>query len=227
MTHLSQLRWILLPLLFVFAIPFSMIAADSPPTLTVGDGGATLYAQQDVETKPMGTLQKDEILFPIAQAVGSESWYMVRTKQGVVGWVRAAEVAASTQIRETFMEKDSASSTWTAITADGRTFSGSWSASPSSAGKAANGAWSLRDSSGGSVMRGTWSAEMHTTGWNGTWRAAADGRKSEYRGSWSVDAENPKAVRFSELFEAAAREATRGIWTAGNESGSWSIRVVK
>jgi hypothetical protein len=76
-------------------------------------------------------------------------------------------------------------------------------------------------------MRGTWSAEMHTTGWNGTWRAAADGRKSEYRGSWSVDAENPKAVRFSELFEAAAREATRGIWTAGNESGSWSIRVVK
>ncbi len=227
MTHLSQLRWIPLPLLLVFATPFSLIAADSPPALTVGDNGATLYAQQDVETKPIGSLQKDEPVFPIAQAVGSESWYMVRTKQGVIGWVRAAEVTASKQIRETFIEKDSESSTWTAITADGRTFNGSWSASPSSAGKSATGAWSLRDSSGASVMRGTWSAEMHTTGWNGTWRAGAEGRKNEYRGSWSVDAENPKAVRFTELFEAAAREATRGIWTAGNESGSWSIRVVK
>jgi len=227
MTQLSQFRWIFLSLLFALVTPLISAAADSPPALTVGDNGATLYAQQDVETKPIGSLQKDEPVFPIAQAVGTESWYMVRTKQGVVGWVRAAEVAASKQIRETFIEKDSASSTWTAITADGRTFNGSWSASPSSAGKSATGAWSLRDSSGASVMRGTWSAEMHTTGWNGTWRAGAEGRKSEYRGSWSVDAENPKAVRFSELFEAAARDATRGIWTAGNESGSWSIRVVK
>ena len=227
MKQVSQVRWILLSVFIAFAYPLLALAGESSPALTVGEAGASLYAQQDAESKPIGALQKDETLFPIAEAVGKETWYMVRTKQGVIGWVRASDVNVSTQIRETFKDKDSGSSTWAAISSTGRTFNGTWSASPSSAGRSASGAWTLRDSNGATAMRGTWSAEMHTTGWNGTWRAAAEGRKKEQRGSWSVEMPNPKDARFSELFEAAAKDATRGIWTAGNESGSWSIRVVK
>lgn len=227
MIQLSQLRWILLPLFFAFAYPLLTPAGELSPALAARESGVSLYSQQDAASEPTGTLQKDEPLFPIAEAVGRETWYMVRTKQGVVGWVRASDVIVGTQVKETFKEKDSGSSTWAAITSDGRTLNGTWSAAPSSAGRSASGGWTLRDSSGATALRGTWTAEMHSTGWNGTWRAASEGRQNEHRGSWSVEMSNPKDARFAELFEAAARDATRGIWTAGNESGSWSIRVVK
>lgn len=227
MIQLSQLRWLLLSVFFAFAYPLLTPAGESSPALTVREAGASLYSQQDAETQPIGALQKDEPLFPIAEAVGRETWYMVRTKEGVIGWVRASDVIVSTQIKETFKDKDSGSSTWAAISSDGRNFNGSWSAAPSAAGRSASGGWTLRDSSGATAQRGTWTAEMHSTGWNGTWRAASEGRQNEHKGSWSVEMSNPKGARFAELFEAAARDATRGIWTAGNESGSWSIRVVK
>jgi hypothetical protein len=34
-------------------------------------------------------------------------------------------------------------------------------------------------------------------------------------------------LRFADLFEAAAKDAIRGLWTGGSESGSWSIRTFK
>ena len=77
------------------------------------------------------------------------------------------------------------------------------------------------------VLRGSWSAEKHATGWNGTWQAAAEGREAEYAGSWSAEFPHVHNARFAELFEAAAKETIRGLWTGGSDSGSWSIRIVK
>lgn len=227
MTQLTQLRVNLFSLLFLFALPIVVAAGEPAPTMTVGESGAPLYSRQDSHSAPIAELPKGEPLFTIAEAVGTETWYMVRTNQGVIGWVRAADVIVSSRIREIFQEKETDASTWAALTSDGRTFRGTWSAEPITAERSARGTWTLRDSSGTTKLRGGWTAEMHSTGWNGTWRAAVEGRKNEYQGSWSVEMESPQNARFADLFEAAARDATRGIWTAGRESGSWSIRVVK
>lgn len=202
-------------------------AADAPPALIVRATGVALYAQQDAETNRIGTLEKDEVLTPMVEAIGREVWYMVRTKQGLVGWVRGADVVVSNQTREAFKEKDSDTSTWAARTADGRTFRGTWSVAPNSTGRSASGAWTLSDASGATVMRGSWSADKHNTGWNGIWRAQVEGREGERSGSWSAELPHVRNAPFSELFAAAAREAIRGLWTGGNQSGSWSIRSAK
>jgi hypothetical protein len=227
MTQLHQLRAVLFSLLILFAQPILVAAGESTPAMTVGERGAALYARQDTHSAPIAKLPGGEPLFIIAEAVGTETWYMVRTNQGVIGWVRSADVIVGSGVREIFQEKETAASTWAAVAADGRTFRGTWSAEPIAAERSARGTWTLRDSGGAAKLRGGWTAEMHATGWNGTWRASVEGRKNEYQGSWSVEMESPQNARFADLFEAAARDATRGIWTAGRQSGSWSIRVVR
>ena len=201
--------------------------ADSSPPLTVRESGVALYAQQDEETDRIGTLEKGEALFPIAESVGRGIWYMVRTKQGVIGWVRAIDVEVSSQAKETFKEKETSSSSWAARTEDGRTFVGTFSVAPNPTARAARGFWTLKDANGATVMSGGWSAEMHSTGWNGTWRANVDGRPGDFRGSWSVDPGPSKKVNFAELFEAAVKDAVRGLWTGAGESGGWTIRTFK
>jgi hypothetical protein len=202
-------------------------AADAPPALTARETGVALYAQQDAETDRIATLEKGETLFPMVEAIGSEIWYMVRTKQGLVGWIRGADVVASTQTKDAFREKESGSSTWAARSADGRSFSGTWSVAANSNRRSAGGGWTLSDASGATVMRGSWSADKHETGWNGVWRAVVEGRPGEQSGSWSAEFPHMRDATFSDLFAAAAKEAMRGLWTGGNASGSWSIRYVK
>src|SRR5436190_3755659 len=223
----SRRSWILLfALLFVMPCP-QIYGADSSPPLTVRESGVALYAQQDEETDRIGTLEKGEALFPIAESVGRGIWYMVRTKQGVIGWVRAIDVEVSSQAKETFKEKETSSSSWAARTEDGRTFVGTFSVAPNPTARAARGFWTLKDANGATVMSGGWSAEMHSTGWNGTWRANVDGRPGDFRGSWSVDPGPSKKVNFAELFEAAVKDAVRGLWTGAGESGGWTIRTFK
>jgi hypothetical protein len=215
---------VLLVLLGPFA--HSASAADTPPTLAARATGVALYAQQDAETDRIATLEEGETLFPMVEAVGRETWYMVRTRRGLVGWVRAADVVASTETREAFREKET-TSTWSARSADGRTFTGTWSVAPSSTPRSAAGGWTLSDGKGTTVVRGSWSADKHETGWNGVWRATMEGGKGEYNGSWSADFPHLRTSAFAELFAAAAKEAIRGLWTGGAASGSWSIRFVK
>ena len=223
----SRGSWILFFALF-FVMPFPQIyGADLSPPLTVRESGVALYAQQDEETDRIATLEKGEALFPIAEAVGRGIWYMVRTKQGVIGWVRAIDVEVSSQAKDTFKEKETSSSSWAARTEDGRTFVGTFSVAPNPTARAARGFWTLKDANGATVMSGGWSAEMHSTGWNGTWRANADGRPGDFRGSWSVDPAPSKKVNFAELFEAAVKDAVRGLWTGAGESGAWTIRTFK
>jgi len=223
----SRRSWILLfALLFVMPCP-QIYGADSSPLLTARESGVALYAQQDEETDRIATLEKGEALFPIAESVGRGIWYMVRTKQGVIGWVRAIDVEVSSQAKDTFKEKETSSSSWAARTEDGRTFVGTFSVAPNPTARAARGFWTLKDANGATVMSGGWSAEMHSTGWNGTWRANVDGRPGDFRGSWSVDPGPSKKVNFAELFEAAVKDAVRGLWTGAGESGGWTIRTFK
>lgn len=201
--------------------------AESPPVLTARETGVALYARQDPETDRIATLEKDEILVPIAESVGSAVWYMVRTKGGLIGWVRGIDVVISTEAKDNFREKEPGSSTWSARTSEGRIFGGTWTVAPNATNESAAGAWTLNGANGSTMMRGTWSADKHSTGWNGVWHAAAEGRETEYSGSWSADFPHMRNVRFSELFAAAAKQAISGLWTGGSESGSWSIRVNK
>ena len=226
-TRVIGLRIAVLGLHLFLAPAPNLFAADSPATLTVRDSGTPLYAQQDRETEPIMRLEKGESLTPMAESVGKEVWYMVRTKQGQVGWVRGADITVSTQVKDAFKEKEPASSNWGAVTEDGKAFGGSYTVDPSSSGNTARGFWTLRDANGSTVLRGSWTAQMHRTGWNGTWRATVDGRPGDYRGSWSVESAPSKKAGFAELFEAAVKDAVRGLWTGAGESGGWTIRTFK
>lgn len=218
---------VLFPILSLLNPSLPAEGAGAPPTLTARETGVALYAQQDAETDRIATLEKGEALVPMVEAIGIETWYMVRTKQGLIGWVRATDVIADSQTKEAFREKESGSSTWSARSADGRTFSGTWNVAPSSGQRSAAGGWTLSAAGGATVMRGSWSADKHETGWNGVWRATVDGGKGEYSGSWSSEFPHMRNATFVDLFAAAAKEAMRGLWTGGSASGSWSIRAAK
>jgi hypothetical protein len=217
----------LLLVVSLLAFPFSSFcrAAEATRALTVRESGAWLYSQQEVESEKIATLQKGETLIPLAEAVGWQTWYMVQTQHGVAGWVRAADVSGADQLRVTFKEQKL--STWSARTAAGRTFEGSWSVdSPASPDKA-SGAWTLGEGSDKVVLSGTWSAQKFSTGWSGTWRATAAGQRREFTGSWTADFPQGREASIAELFLTAARDAIRGIWSAGDDSGSWAIRAAK
>ena len=204
---------------FLLVVSSSLVsAAESKGGLTVRESGANLYPQQDVESVPIAKLQKGEALIPVAEAIGQQTWYLVKTQQGLFGWVRGADVSSSDQVQV---------STWSARTSTGRTFDGTWTIEPGSSADKASGTWTLSDGAATTTLRGTWSAQKFTTGWSGAWRAAVEGKPGELAGSWTADLPPARDARFTELFEAAARDAVRGVWNAGGNSGSWSIRAVK
>lgn len=216
--------WVVLSVL-IFVLPSVGDAAESPSTMTVRESGSSLYARQDVESDKIAVLQKGQALTPLAEAVGPMTWYMVKTDQGLIGWVRAGDVELSGQLQEAFREEQV--STWSARTGNGRMYEGTWTVEPNATPSSASGTWTLRNNTGAIVLRGTWSADKFSTGWNGVWRATAEDNQKQYTGSWSADFPNKRDIRFAELFAAAARQAVRGIWTGGAQSGSWSIRAAK
>lgn len=215
-------------LILLFLVPAAPGGgADPAPALTARETGVALYARQDPETDRIATLEKGEPLVPIVEAIGAETWYMVRTKLGLVGWVRASDVVSTSETRDAFKEQESRTSSWVARSSDGRTFNGTWSVAPDSTQRSAAGAWTLSGAGGATILRGTWSADKHETGWNGVWSASVDGGKEEYIGSWSAQHPHVRNAPFSELFAAAVKDAIDGLWTGGNASGSFSIRSVQ
>jgi hypothetical protein len=223
--HPLKLMLAVLALLLVVVVPSFGSAADSKAGLIVNESSAGLYAQQDAESAPIAKLQKGEVLTPLAEAIGPETWYLVKTPQGLVGWVRRADVSLGDQAKETFKEQQG--STWTARTNAGRTFDGTWTVEPGSSGDKAAGTWTLNDGARTVALRGTWSAQKFSTGWSGVWRATMDGKPGELTGSWTAESSLARDAGFAQLFEAAARDAIRGVWSAGGGSGSWSIRASK
>jgi len=223
----DQLRRSLLGLFLLLLFCAGVVAGESTPALTARDSGVPLYAQQDLESEPLSRLQKGEALTPMFESVGQEVWYMVRTKQGQIGWVRGVDVVVSSQVKDTFREKETASSSWAARSEDGRTFVGTFTVAPNATARATRGLWTLKDANGAAVMSGGWSAEMHTTGLNGTWRASVEGRQGDFSGSWSAELAQAKKAGLTEMFEAAIKDAVRGLWTGAGQSGSWTIRTFK
>ena len=69
-------------------------ATRMPSKLQVKQSGASLYAQQDEHSQIINKLDQGEKLAPVAKALGGgETWYMVRTQKGTLGWVRSSDVA--------------------------------------------------------------------------------------------------------------------------------------
>jgi hypothetical protein len=226
-SYLPQSRVLLLFSLLLLALPSVCLSAESPAALTVREAGVYLYSRQDEYSDKIAPLQKGEALVPVAEAVGKETWYLVQTKQGFSGWVRASDVTVTEKVKETFKDQNVSGSTWTALDNKGRVFGGAWTVERSPIPDKAAGTWTLHETPGKIVLRGSWSAQKFSTGWSGTWRASVEGQKTEYSGSWTADFPQARDTRFAELFEAAAREAIRGVWSGGGSSGSWSIRVAK
>ena len=142
---LSRWSWRLICLL-VLSLPSFCNAAEATRALTVREAGAPLYAQQEAESDKIATLQKGQLLTPLAEAVGQQTWYMVKTSHGLVGWVRAVDVSAGDQLRQAFKEQSKRSS-WSARTTTGRTFEGSWTVEPASSADKASGTWTLGEAS--------------------------------------------------------------------------------
>lgn len=228
MTHrLVFLQIAFIGCLWLFTPAAHLHAADAPPALTVRDQDTPLYGQQDLEIEPILRLPKGDTLTPLAESVGQEIWYMVRTKQGQIGWVRAVDVTVSSQVKDAFRDKQPAVSNWAAVSEDGKAFAGSYTVDPSSTAGSARGFWTLKDSGDAVILRGSWSMQLHSTGWNGTWRAALESRAGDFAGSWSAELPAARSYRLSDMFEQAAKEAIKGLWTGANQSGSWSIRTFK
>ena len=88
-------RRCVLGLALFLCLPAAVFAADSPASLSARESGVPLYARQDLESEPIDRLEKGDILIPMAKSVGQEIWYMVRTKAGLIGWVRAVDVVVT------------------------------------------------------------------------------------------------------------------------------------
>jgi hypothetical protein len=217
-------QWFLILLAFGGVISLGL-AASPIPALTVRESGVILYSGQATDSLQLTTLQKDEPLRLLAEAVGNEKWYMVRTGQGLIGWLRAADAILSETIKRDFSQELLSTATWSAQAGQGRPYDGTWAVERQSSANAVAGTWTLQDAGGTTIFSGSWSAEKFSTGWNGVWRAHSRESKVEYSGSWSADLPHDAEVPFNELFEAAARNAVRGVWTGGSQAGTWSIRA--
>ena len=200
-------------------------AAESSARLIVRESGVNLYPRQDINSQPITTLEKDAKLIPMMEAVGGITWYMVQTTNGLVGWVRSTDVTGQTSFKE--VAKEERPNIWSASAPGGKEFSGTWTLSPESTANKATGTWTLSGDGGRPSLTGGWAAEKFSTGWNGSWRASIGEQKTGFGGSWSAAMPHPMEMKISDLFEAAAKDIVRGLWTAGGRSGAWVIKVTK
>ena len=56
-----------------------------------------LYPRQDEETEKIEQLSQGDTLSPMVQSAGNNSWYMVKTSKGLVGWVKGSDVREATK----------------------------------------------------------------------------------------------------------------------------------
>jgi hypothetical protein len=67
-----------------------------PARLVVSAKTTGLYPRQDEETEKIEQLLEGDMLSPMVQIAGNNSWYMVKTSKGLVGWVKGADVREET-----------------------------------------------------------------------------------------------------------------------------------
>jgi hypothetical protein len=63
-----------------------------PTRLVVSAKTTGLYPRQDEETEKLEQLSEGDALSPMVQTAGANSWYMVKTSKGLVGWVKGSDV---------------------------------------------------------------------------------------------------------------------------------------
>ena len=68
-------------------------AVPLPNMLRAKAAGIFVRSQQDSQSEAIGKLEGGEQLIPLGKVSGAgESWYMVKTRSGMMGWVRSTEV---------------------------------------------------------------------------------------------------------------------------------------
>ena len=221
-----QRRFLFLAFLLACLLDSPAPAAEIAPAFTARESGVSLYSRQQTDSEKIATLKRGEHLTVLAEMIGRQTWYMVRTQRGLVGWIRATDVSGGEQVREVFKEPRKIS-TWSAQTATGRNFQGSWTVAAGAAPDHASGTWTLGEGNDKIVLRGTWSARKFSTGWNGTWQASVEGRNQKFTGSWTADYPQTDDAPMGDLFSSVTRTVIRGIWSAENDSGSWSLQGAK
>ena len=71
-------------------------ATPLPKALRAKGNGILVHGQQDAQSEVIGKLDRGDDLVPLGKVSGAgEFWYMVRTKNASIGWVRGAEVEES------------------------------------------------------------------------------------------------------------------------------------
>jgi thiol-disulfide isomerase/thioredoxin len=64
-----------------------------PNMLRAKAAGILVRSQQDTQAETIGKLESGEELVPLGKVSGAgEYWYMIKTKSGMMGWVRGADV---------------------------------------------------------------------------------------------------------------------------------------
>ena len=75
------------------AMAGSIEPATPLPTALRAKAEISVRGQQDAQSEVIGKLQRGDEMVPLGKVSGAgEYWYMVKTKGGVVGWVRGVEV---------------------------------------------------------------------------------------------------------------------------------------
>ena len=119
----------------------------------------------------------------------------------------------------------SRSGSWSARTASGRTFMGTWTAVHDTAKGTATGVWTLLGEENVTLATGGWSAAKSPVNWTGAWRANFAGRDGEFSGTWTATTDLAGNAPFVDLFEKALQVIVSGTWRTGGQSGAWSIRA--
>ncbi|HWP58707.1 MAG TPA: retroviral-like aspartic protease family protein [Candidatus Acidoferrales bacterium] len=95
----------------LFLLFYGVADAASASTLVVKKDQARLRAQQEERSETLATLKVGDKLTPLANALGNETWYLARTENGVIGWVRAADVEGTEALAKVVQESDKSSAT--------------------------------------------------------------------------------------------------------------------
>jgi hypothetical protein len=64
-----------------------------PKGLRARGDTVSVHAQQDAQSEVIGKIERGEEFMPLGKVSGAgEFWYMVKSKSGVMGWVRGVEI---------------------------------------------------------------------------------------------------------------------------------------
>ena len=74
--------------------------------LIVNKTPAYLRTQQQPDAEVVAELSKGDKLTPLANAVGSHSWYLVQTQKGSTGWIQSSDVDGTASLEKIFSEPE-------------------------------------------------------------------------------------------------------------------------